>query len=666
MKKHKFFSSSLISFSLLALWIPTMALGLTAGNTSPKKGAGGAGDKPFEVIRALGISWSYNWWVSPEFFDDGYEYVPMVHKGMDLSRVQNVARNYPGRYWLVFNEPDYYYSDNISPTDGAIFYKELRERIKQADPTAKLIVGGVFYEDLGWLTQFRNEYRRLYGVFPSVEGWHAHLYVGTQNYNKETWRQKITNWKTWMMNNGGLTEFWLTEFGCLQSDAVSLQIMRDQIPWLETEASWISRYAWYAVWVPLENNPYCNQCRTSLTHADDSLTPLGQLFSTFGDPPTPLTYTIRATAGSGGTITPSGVIYVPEGGSQTFTMTPNPGFQIADVMVDGVSKGPISTKTFSHVTSNRTISATFSPLTYSLTITPNGPGAGSVTSSPEGTSFLPGTVVTLTATVDSGSTFGGWSGDCTGTNPTCTLTMNGNKAVTATFLAPAGSQYTLTLNQTGTGTGVVTPNPAGSSFSAGTVVTLTATASAGSTFAGWAEACSGISPTCQVTMNGNLSVTATFVSTVPRRQVVFAVNCGGGGYTDPSGIVYQADRNYSGGSTYQTTRRIKDAPDALVYQSERFGNFSYNIPLPNGTYQLTLKFAEIYSGIYSVGQRVFTVKIEGKEVLSNFDIFRRVRRNRALDQTFPVTVTDGNLHIEFISIANNAKVNAILVTAPAR
>jgi len=92
------------------------------------------------------------------------------------------------------------------------------------------------------------------------------------------------------------------------------------------------------------------------------------------------------------------------------------------------------------------------------------------------------------------------------------------------------------------------------------------------------------------------------------------------------------------------------------------GEFSYNVPVGNGAYNVTLKFAEIYSGINDPGKRLFSVFIEGKEVLSNLDLFSKVGRFTAYDQTIPVNVTDGVLNIEFRSIADSAKVNAILVT----
>ena len=70
-------------------------------------------------------------------------------------------------------------------------------------------------------------------------------------------------------------------------------------------------------------------------------------------------HTITATAGPGGTIEPSGEVTVPHGGSQTFTIIPNTGYEIAEVLVDGESVGPVSTYTFSNVTANHMIHATF-------------------------------------------------------------------------------------------------------------------------------------------------------------------------------------------------------------------------------------------------------------------------------------------------------------------
>ncbi len=83
-------------------------------------------------------------------------------------------------------------------------------------------------------------------------------------------------------------------------------------------------------------------------------------------------YAITATAGPNGSIDPSGTTEVAHGGSQTYTIAPDPGYGIAQVLVDGVSVGAVSTYTFTNVSANHTISAVFAinptgedmPITY--------------------------------------------------------------------------------------------------------------------------------------------------------------------------------------------------------------------------------------------------------------------------------------------------------------
>jgi PKD repeat protein len=101
----------------------------------------------------------------------------------------------------------------------------------------------------------------------------------------------------------------------------------------------------------------------------------------------------------------------------------------------------------------RTVTATFVPSSYALTISKQGTGSGQVSSTPAGigcgsrcqANYDTGTVVTLTATPDAGSVFAGWSGDCSGT-ATCQLTMSQARAVTATFAPnlPPHASFTLT------------------------------------------------------------------------------------------------------------------------------------------------------------------------------------------------------------------------------
>ena len=145
-----------------------------------------------------------------------------------------------------------------------------------------------------------------------------------------------------------------------------------------------------------------------------------------------ITYTIGASAGTGGTISPSGSITVAQGANQVFTITPGSGYTIADVLIDGSSAGAVSSYTFTNVSSSHTISASF-VLGYTLMVATTGTGTGDVTTSPAATVYPPGTKVTLRAVKDGSSTFEGFSGDCTSNRTSCTVTMNKHATVTAAF-----------------------------------------------------------------------------------------------------------------------------------------------------------------------------------------------------------------------------------------
>lgn len=226
--------------------------------------------------------------------------------------------------------------------------------------------------------------------------------------------------------------------------------------------------------------------------------------------PTPTLYTISASAGSGGSISPAGSVAVSKGLSQSYSIVPNTGYRIAGLTVDGVSVGAVSTYTFSNIAASHTIQASF----------------------------------------------------------------------TASTSLPVGT-------------------------------------------------------------------------------VVFADNAGGSLYKDSAGLTYAADSKYSGGSIGSTTNAIGGTVDDTLYKTERYGNFTYSIPVANGNYNVTLKFAEFYFS--ATGKRVFSVKINGRTVISSLDLYAKVGKNNAYDVVVPVSVSNGALSMQFISQVNNAKVSGILV-----
>lgn len=158
------------------------------------------------------------------------------------------------------------------------------------------------------------------------------------------------------------------------------------------------------------------------------------------------------------------------------------------------------------------------------------------------------------------------------------------------------------------------------------------------------------------TANGNATPTPT-----PSPTNGYAVNSGGGAAGN-----FQADSFFTGGTTAATSNTINTsgvnnpAPQA-VYQSERYGNFSYTFPglQANASYTVRLHFAEFYWS--NTGQRVFNVSINGSQVLSNFDIIAAAGgANKAIVEQFNATANgSGQITIQFSTVVDNAKSSGI-------
>jgi len=152
-------------------------------------------------------------------------------------------------------------------------------------------------------------------------------------------------------------------------------------------------------------------------------------------------FTITASAGANGSISPSGSVNVVSGSNQAFTIAPNTGYQVLDVLVDAVSVGAVTTYTFSNVTSNHTISASFSAVggggTTSFTITASAGANGSI--SPSGSvSVTSGNSQTFTITPNSGYQVAGVLVDSTSVGAVTTYTFSNvtsNHTISASFSA---------------------------------------------------------------------------------------------------------------------------------------------------------------------------------------------------------------------------------------
>ncbi len=152
-------------------------------------------------------------------------------------------------------------------------------------------------------------------------------------------------------------------------------------------------------------------------------------------------WSIVSSAGTNGSISPLGTTTVIEGSSQGYTITPNGGFAIANVLVDGASVGTPSSYTFTNVTANHTIAASFTVVTMSVSTSVV--GGGTITRDPDLASYPQGSSVQLTANPGPGWAFTGWSGSATGTDNPVTLTVSQPLSVTATFADVAAPAVTV-------------------------------------------------------------------------------------------------------------------------------------------------------------------------------------------------------------------------------
>ncbi|MEK6481684.1 malectin domain-containing carbohydrate-binding protein [Catalinimonas sp. 4WD22] len=167
--------------------------------------------------------------------------------------------------------------------------------------------------------------------------------------------------------------------------------------------------------------------------------------------------------------------------------------------------------------------------------------------------------------------------------------------------------------------------------------------------------------------DGIESVSDVFSLTVLEETISTRINSGSGQMT-AYGVAFDDDKHFNGGRKY-TNNQIADivgTSDDDLYKTERYGSFSYEIPVSSATYLIRLHFAEIYFGATGgkaggVGSRVFNVEGEGQSLLTNFDIFAEVGAMTAMIKEFELSVTDGTLNLNFISVVQNPKVSAIEV-----
>ena len=145
-------------------------------------------------------------------------------------------------------------------------------------------------------------------------------------------------------------------------------------------------------------------------------------------------------------------------------------------------------------------------------------------------------------------------------------------------------------------------------------------------------------------------------------------------WQDSAGQEWQSDSYFLGGNALvRTTNPAQGsnsiAPDMALYASERWGHFSYAVPVADGRYRVTLKFCEGHygkrnTGTGGPGSRVFDVYCNGVALLRGFDIIKEAGgEGRPIDRTFSAIRPNaqGKIQLTFVPVAGMACVNGIEV-----
>ena len=155
------------------------------------------------------------------------------------------------------------------------------------------------------------------------------------------------------------------------------------------------------------------------------------------------------------------------------------------------------------------------------------------------------------------------------------------------------------------------------------------------------------------------------------QKKVLRVNCGAyEPYTDKAGNLWLTDQDLGIGKEWgadggemadRGDLDISETNSPGIYETERYSMYGYHFNVPNGPYIIRLHFAETYSGIYGEGERVFSVSINEKNVLEDFDCFKEAGGlNKPVVKIIDsVMVTDGKLLIEFALGIQNPEINGI-------
>lgn len=319
-------------------------------------------------------------------------------------------------------------------------------------------------------------------------------------------------------------------------------------------------------------------------------------------------FTITAAAGANGSLSPSGAVVLDSGASQLFTITPDPGYVVQDVLVDGVSQGAITTYTFTAVTANHTLSASFTPNPVSV-IDVGSPG-GFVTT------VAPALAVPVTLTRVTTTPMLGFSVDLT-LSPG--LTTSPSAIVEGGFLTASGGTTNFQVTDHGDGSytvdGVTLGLPCGSSATSGTLFTI----GVGSTLTGGAGTVTVTAVSLRECSNTPLPVAigATGTVDVDRSTPAVAVTSPNGGESWLAGSVHAvtwtaSDAEGIAANSVVLEYTADDGSNWLPVASDlaNSGSYSWTVPATaSAAARVRASAADVHANVASdASDAVFTIQ----------------------------------------------------------
>ena len=222
----------------------------------------------------LGSGWYIDWAVQSDPPLNGLEHWSMIRVNENcispsLESIQAAAINFPGQVWIIGNEPDVIWQDNVTASKYAVFYHDLYQVIKSTDPTSLIALGGISQATplrLKYLDQVLQSYQELYKETMPVDWWTVHGYVlreekgswgvdippgldATQGELREVsdhgridlFEAQLRSFRQWMADRGYQeTPLAVTEFGILMPSSYGFPA-EFVIGYLEQTFTWLSQ-----------------------------------------------------------------------------------------------------------------------------------------------------------------------------------------------------------------------------------------------------------------------------------------------------------------------------------------------------------------------------------------------------------------------------------------